>query len=227
MEIKQAKKEIIKYAKKMYTNDMINIFEGNISMRLEDRFIITPSQQSKEDMTEDMIVEMDGDGNVLNPSELYKPSSERKMHLEVFRLRPDVNAVVHNHSAYATAYAVAGKPIRTHALTEMILVFGEIPVVPYGRPGTDKIFAGFAEYLKYRNAVLLANHGVLTVGGSMLKAFGLAEAVEKLAQTLLYAKLLGGEQPIPSDEEEEIRDLGDKRRRTAIDDARTKILGLL
>jgi len=199
---------------------MVNIFEGNVSMRLEDRFLITPSQQSKEDMIEDMIIELDADGNILNPSVKYKPSSEVRMHLEVYRLRPDVNAVVHCHSAHATAYAVAGKPIRTQALTEMLLIFGEIPVVPYGTPGTERIFAGFKEHLAYNNAVLLANHGVLAVGDTLMKAYSIAEAVEKLAQTLLYVKLLGGEQPIPEEEERQIRAYGEQRRKAAIDSKR-------
>jgi L-fuculose-phosphate aldolase len=170
MTMKQAKEEMVKIAKKMYLSGMVNIFEGNISVRLEDRFLITPSQQSKEDMTEDMIIEISADGSILNPSDKYKPSSETGMHLEVYRLRPDVNAVVHNHSAYATAYAVAEKPIRTDALTEMLFMFGEIPVVPYGTPGTERIYAGFKEHLAYNSAVLLANHGVMAVGDTLLNA---------------------------------------------------------
>jgi len=216
MPIEQAKKEMIKIAKKMYLSGMVNIFEGNISVRLEDRFLITPSQQSKEDMTEDMIIEVDAEANVLNPSELYKPSSEIMMHLEVYRLRPDVNAVVHNHSAYATAYAVAGKPIRTKALTEVMVIFGEVPVVPYGTPGTERIYAGFAEHLDSRNAVLLANHGLMTVGDTLLNAYSQAEAVEKLAQTLLYAKLLGGEEPIPEEEAVQILAYGEQIRKKAM-----------
>ena len=216
MTIEQAKKEMIKIAKKMYLSGMVNIFEGNISVRLEDRFLITPSQQSKEDMTEDMIIEVDAEANVLNPSELYKPSSEIMMHLEVYRLRPDVNAVVHNHSAYATAYAVAGKPIRTKALTEVMVIFGEVPVVPYGTPGTERIYAGFAEHLDSHNAVLLANHGLMTVGDTLLNAYSQAEAVEKLAQTLLYAKLLGGEEPIPEEEAVQILAYGEQIRKKAM-----------
>ena len=218
--LKQAKEEIVKIAKKMYLSGMVNIFEGNVSMRLEDRYLITPSQQSKEDMTEDMIIEIDAGGKILNPSEKYKPSSEVKMHLEVYRLRPDVNAVVHCHSTYATAYAVAGKPIQTQALTEMLLIFGEIPLVPYGTPGTERIYAGFEEHLVNNNAVLLANHGVLTVGDTLLNAYSIAEAVEKLAQTLFYVKILGGEQPIPEEEARMIRSYGEQMRKAAINSKR-------
>jgi len=216
MSMKQAKEDIVNIAKKMYFSGMVNIFEGNVSVRFEDRFLITPSQQSKEDMTSDMVIEIGAEGDVLNPSESYKPSSETKMHLEVYRLRPDVNAVVHNHSPYATAYAAAGIPIKTKALTEMLLLFGEIPVAPYGTPGTERIYAGLKEHLACNNAVLLANHGVLAVGDTLLSAYSIAEAVEKLAQTLLYVKLLGGEQPIPEDEALQIRAYGEQLRKKAI-----------
>jgi L-fuculose-phosphate aldolase len=219
MLIKQAKEEIIKISKKMYLSGMVTIFEGNVSIRLEDRFLITPSQQAKEDMTEDMIFEIDADGNILTPS-AYKPSSEIKMHLEAYRVRPDVNAVLHCHSAYATAHAMTGKPLQTEALTEMLMIFGEIPIVPYGRPGTERICAGFKKHLAYNNAVLLANHGVLTVGDTLTKAYGVAEAVEKMAQILLYVKLLGGEQPIPEEENRNIRAFYEERRKAAIDSKR-------
>jgi L-fuculose-phosphate aldolase len=222
MTLNEAKKEIVKYAKKMYACGMVNIFEGNISMRLSDRFIITPSQQSKEDMTEEMIIEIDGNGTVLNPSDKYKPSSEVKMHFEVYRVRPDVNAVVHNHSAYATSYAVAGQPIKTRALTEALAVFGEVPVASYGTPGTDRIYADFARLLPTNNAILLANHGVLAVAPDILHAYSIAEAVEKLAQTLLLAKLIGGECPLPNGEDEQIIAYGLKKRKAAIEAAMPK-----
>ena len=223
MDLRQIKNEMAEIAKKMYLSGMVNIFEGNISVRVNDRFLITPSQQSKENMTEDMIIEVDAEGNVLNPSDKYKPSSEGKMHLAVYKLRPDVNAVVHNHSPYATAYAVAGKSIESTALTEMLGIFGEIPLVPYGTPGTERIYEGFPEHLKYHNAVLLANHGVLAVGETLLKAFSVAEAVEKIAQTLLYAELLGGGHSIPKEEVAMIREYSFQRRKKTIDAAQEAV----
>ena len=223
MDLQQSKNEIAAIAKKMYLSGMVNIFEGNISVRAKDRFLITPSQQSKENMTEDMIIELDEEGKVLNPSDKYKPSSESQMHLAAYKLRSDVNAVVHNHSPYATAFAVAGRAIKSTALTEMLGIFGEIPIVPYGTPGTERIYAGFPEHLKYNYAVLLANHGVLAVGETLFKAYSIAEAVEKIAQTLLYAELLGGGKSIPEKEAEMIREHGFQRRKKIIETAQEAV----
>lgn len=217
MDISIAKQEIIKTSKMMYRSGMVNMFEGNISMRFGDKFLITPSQQSKEDMLEEMIVELDAEGAILNPSEKYKPSSELTMHLAAYSLRPDVNAIVHNHSAYATAYAIAGQAISSDALTELNFIFGNIPVVPYGTPGTKRIHEHFDTYLKYNNAVLLSNHGVLTLGPNLTIAYSIAEAVEKIAQTLLLSKLLGKEKPLPAEELKQIRELGLEHRKKAIE----------
>ncbi len=216
MLVEEAKLEMIKYGKIMYHNGMVNMFEGNISLHFQDRFFITPSQQSKEDMTTDMIVELDEEGNVLNPSDNYKPSSEYRMHLKCYKLRPDINAVVHNHSLYATAYAVAGKSIKSDALTEMNLMFGEIPLAAYGTPGTDAITKDFPKYLSNGNALLLANHGLLTVGYNLQLAYSVAEAVEKIAQMLFLVKHLGGESALPEEELTMLRTAGEMRRKESI-----------
>ncbi|MDD6043792.1 MAG: class II aldolase/adducin family protein [Eubacteriaceae bacterium] len=154
MTASEVKRKIIEVVQTEYKNGMVNMFEGNVSARFEDRFFITPSQVEKMSMEEDMIIEIDKDGNILYAKEGYKPSSELFMHLEVYKLRPDVNAVVHNHSLYATAFAVNNMPLETDALTEANISFGPIPVVPYGTPGTDKIYKDFDKYLIDNWAVL-------------------------------------------------------------------------
>ena len=109
-----------------------------MSVRYEDKMLITPSQINKEIMTPEMIIETDMEGNILYQPENLHPSSETKMHLEVYHVRSDVQAVVHNHSIYATAYAINGMPIVSDALTEINVTLGQVPVVPYGTPGTDR-----------------------------------------------------------------------------------------
>ncbi len=121
------------------------------------------------------------------------------MHLEIYRLRPDVGAVAHTHSAYATAFALAGLPLRCQ-LAELFLFFGgEIPCCAYGEPGTAAVYAEFEKYFgdQGKDAVLLANHGPVAVGRDLEEAFSRAEALEKLAKTALLARLLGGESPLP------------------------------
>ena len=126
----ELKQGIVDIVKKEYRLQMVNMFEGNVSVRYEDKMLITPSQINKEIMTPEMIIETDMEGNILYQPENLHPSSETKMHLEVYHVRSDVQAVVHNHSIYATAYAINGMPIVSDALTEMNVTFGQVPVVP-------------------------------------------------------------------------------------------------
>ena len=205
MTLQQAKEQMVTYFRTMYHNGMVTLFEGNISMRWEDRFLITPSQQDKETMTADMILEVDGSGQVLNDVPGKRPSSELKMHLEVYRLRPDVQACVHNHSPFATAFAAAGLPIISDGIAESNELFGEVPIVPYGRPGTAEISRAFGPILAEYSAVLLENHGVLTMGPNLTLAFSLAEGVEKIAKILTITKILGGEKSLPKEELETLR----------------------
>ena len=150
------------------------------------------------------------------------PSSERMMHLEVYRLRPDVTAVVHNHSLYATAYAMNNLPLESDSLTEMNITFGTVPVVPYGTPGSDRIYKDFKKYLGNRYAVLLGNHGVLTFGSSLTLAYSYAEAVEKIAQTMYVARQIGQEVKIPKEEVEALRAYADMKRQKEIEKAMNK-----
>lgn len=188
---KTLREQIVAVVKKEYQMQMVNMFEGNVSARIRDRIWVTPSQVSKEEMREDMLIEMNLSGEIIHCPEGFRPSSETGMHLEVYRLCPDVNAVLHNHSTYATAYAVNHMPIPAGYLTEIDMFFGEIPVVPYGRPGTEEIYREFDQYLPGKKALLLANHGVLTMAEEVPLAYSYAEAVEKAAKTLYVAGRLG------------------------------------
>ena len=206
--------EIVSYFRRLYHSGMVNLFEGNISVRYGDHYLITPSQQDKDSMTPDMILEVDEEGNVIVGNGV--PSSEFKMHREVYRLRPDVCACVHTHSPVATAFAVAGREIVTNGLAEGNVVLGKVPVAPYGRPGTEDIYAHFSEFLPEYNAILLGNHGVVTVGPDLSTAFSLTEAVEKTAKIVLIAQFLGGENSIPEDELQLLRQYGSYMRHKAM-----------
>jgi len=195
----QGKREqIVRCFRKLYEQGTINLFEGNFSARDGENVLMTPSQQNKETMTPEMLVVLDAEGHLLSSNGL-QPSSEARMHLEIYRLRRDLGAVVHTHSAFASAFALAGMPIRTE-LAELYLYYGgEIPCCAYGAPGTDAVFAEFERYFlrEQKDVVLLANHGLVAAGRDVEEAFSRAEAVEKLAKTALLARLLGGESPLP------------------------------
>lgn len=217
--ITEIKAQIIEIVKREYQTGMVNIFEGNVSARVGNRIFITPSQVSKDTITADMLIETDMQGNIVYQPDGYQPSSEAKMHLEVYRLRPDVKAVVHNHSPYATAYAINNMPIESEALTEMNITFGTIPVVPYGTPGTQEIYASFKDFIPNRYALLLANHGVLTFGFSLELAYSYAEAVEKIAHTLCISKQLGVPANLPMSEIAGLRQFSKMKRAKEIEAA--------
>lgn len=194
----ECKQQVIEIAKKLYLRQMVNTNEGNVSIRLGDRVYITPSQVNKEHLTPQVIAVTDLAGNQLEGE--LKPSSEILMHLYVYSLRDDVSGIVHNHSPYATAFAIAGKPIVTKGYTEMIYLYDQIPVAEYGAPGTMRITSGIERYVHQTDVMLLANHGLLAMGNDLTDAYQKAESIESIAKTLLLARMLGGEQPLPQRE---------------------------
>ncbi len=120
------------------------------------------------------------------------PSSEIKMHLYVYRMRPDIKAVVHAHPPTATAFATAGISLTDPVLPEVMLTVGPVPLTKYATPSTDEVPKSIAPYIKKNNAILLANHGVLTLGKDVTEALHRMERVEHLAKIILVAEQLGG-----------------------------------
>ena len=214
MNFLKEKEEIVRTVQRMYRSGMTNLFEGNVSARAGDVMLLTPSQQDKEQMTPEMIVELDLDGNILYAPDGLRPSCEYRMHAAVYSMRPDVRAIVHTHSTAATAFALAGQPIASDSHLELNLLFGQVPVAPYGMLGTEKIYAGFAPLLADYHVLLLANHGVLAVAKDLTTAYARAEAVEKMAKTLWMTRLLGSETPLPPEELAQIRIDGQAARHT-------------
>jgi L-fuculose-phosphate aldolase len=122
------------------------------------------------------------------------PSSEWPLHREIYNRRPDVNAVCHGHPPWATAFAAAGQPLTGCLLPEIVATLGAVPLAPYGTPGTEEVPAAVSSLVADHSALLLANHGVVTMGDSLTTAFYRLESVERLAQVTLLARLAGGEQ---------------------------------
>lgn len=165
---------------------------GNISCRIpgQDKVAITPSGMSYEELRPEDIVVVDLGGNIVGGNR--KPSIELPLHLAIYNTRVDVQAIVHTHSPYATAMAVARKEI-PGAVEDMVqIVGGNVRVSEYALPGTELLGFNTLEALKGRNAVLLANHGMIGVGRNLNEAFRVCQVVEKSAQIVLFARLMGG-----------------------------------
>ena len=188
--IHEHKFEIVQIGKMMYERRFIVAGDGNISVRLgDDTILATPTTLCKGMLTPDQIVKLDLAGKVLDGE--YQPSSEIKMHLAAYRTRPDVNAVVHAHPPISTGFAVAGIPLDQLILAEMVVNFGAIPLTPYHSPSTAELAETVAEKVRCYDAVLMANHGVMTIGPDVYTAYHRLEMVEQFAVISLVAHVLG------------------------------------
>jgi L-fuculose-phosphate aldolase len=164
--------------------------DGNISLRLDPRRILTsPTNISKGMMAPDDMVITDLDGQKL--SGRRNPSSELAMHLLIYRRRPDINAVCHAHPPVATGFAASGVPLNKAILSELVLSLGCIPVARYGTPGTPELTEAIEPLVQSYDAILMANHGVVTYGQDLLTAFFRMETTEHFARVTLVTELLG------------------------------------
>lgn len=198
-------REIIRVAKKMEEQELVNTFEGNLSIMQDGLMYITPARTRKSTLTEEMIAVFDADDNQIYGTK--KASSEKIMHLTSYKIRDDINAAIHCHSPYLTAHAMCHVPIEYRCHPEILFHFRDIPVMPYGQPGTAAIVENGKEILEKRNLVLLANHGVLAVGSTLEKAFQRIEAAEKFAKMISYCKNIGPVVNIPESEVERIMNI--------------------
>ncbi|HBF86237.1 MAG TPA: class II aldolase family protein [Clostridiales bacterium] len=189
----EIKRQICEIGKRIYNQGMVAANDGNISVKIsDDEFLCTPTGVSKGFMTPEYICKVDGEGKVIEANQGFKPSSEIKMHMRVYKERPDVNSVVHAHPIYATSFAIAGIPLTQPIMPEAVISLGYVPIAKYGTPSTEEIPDAVSEYLQHFDAVLLANHGALTYSDTLLNAYHKMESVEFYAKLLFNARLLGG-----------------------------------
>ena len=184
------RKEICEVGRRVYQRGYVAANDGNISVRMEaDRVLCTPTGVSKGYLGEHMLAICDMDGEQIAGS--MKISSEIRMHLEIYKLRSDVNSVVHAHPPTATGFAVAGIELTQCVLPEVIVSLGGVPLAAYGTPGGPDIVEPMKPLLRQYDAVLMANHGVVTLGQHVMDAHFKMETVEHFAKIALVAHQLG------------------------------------
>ncbi|NLN81661.1 MAG: class II aldolase/adducin family protein [Clostridiales bacterium] len=204
----EIKKQICEIGKRIYDKGMVAANDGNISVRIgKNLFLCTPTGVSKGFMTPEYICKVDGEGKVIQANPGFKPSSEIKMHMRVYKERPDVNAVVHAHPLYATGFAIAGKPLSQPIMPEAVIALGCVPIAEYGTPSTDEIPEAVSKYLQNFDAVLLENHGALTYSDSLLNAYYKMESVEFYARLLYISCQLGGPKELSKAQVERLYDI--------------------
>ncbi len=197
---------VVEIGRRLYDGGYITALEGNVSVRLgDDRLLTTPKGVCKGYLTPEMLVVTDMSGKRVAGDR--DPSTELLMHLAVYELRPDVQAVVHAHPPVATGFAAAGIPLDRAVLAEVVTTLGSIPIAPYGTPSTMELADAVRQYIRAHDGLLLANHGALSVGNDLFAAYYKMETVEHFARISLVARLLGREQVLSRQEVERLQGL--------------------
>jgi L-fuculose-phosphate aldolase len=184
------KQQLLYFGKLLQDRFFVSGTDGNLSVRLDDqRIMITPTGLSKGMMTSGDFVIVDPEGKKISGQR--EVSTEIDMHLSIYRKRPDIWAVVHAHPCTATGFASAGLPLNEPLCTEILMTLGEIPLAPYATTGTIELSESLSPFIGRYNAILMANHGVVAFGRSLLQAYQRIEAVEHFARVILVAHQLG------------------------------------
>ena len=183
----QAKKLIVEIGRRMYLKNFVAANDGNISCKVDDETIwTTPTGVSKGFLSEDELVKMRLDGTVISQGE-RAPSGEVKMHLRIYNENKDVMAVCHAHPPVATSFAIAGMALNQAIYSEALVNLGSVPCVHYETPGSEQLADSIAPYVRNYNALLLANHGAVTWGTSLMEAWYRLESAEHYATVVMYS----------------------------------------
>ena len=200
--------EICEIGKRLYDKGFVPGSSGNISYRIGNDFLISPSGSCLGELSAENLVMTDMEGNSHAGKE--KPSSERFMHIEIYKRRPDVNCIIHAHPPKSTAISVAGMDLKEPLIAEAVISVGDIPLVKYETPSTHKLAADVADHFIDHDAVLMANHGVTTCGKDLKKTFYKMETIEFLSEIYLLTGLLGKKNEIPAEKVAELIKIREK-----------------
>jgi len=190
MQLKTAREDIARFMRRLYRQGLTTTSGGNISTRLGDgRFLLTASQHDKGRLQAADVGILDAAGRNLTPR--LRPSIESGMHLAVYRARPDVDAIVHAHPPFVSAFCASNRQIDTHLVAESYAILRELAYAPYLPMGTAALAEAVGAAAGKSVCILMANHGALTLGHGLLEAFDRMEVLEAAARLTLYTHLLG------------------------------------
>lgn len=191
----QIKKQLVEICHKIHAKGFVAATDGNISVRIdENKILCTPTSLPKEKIRISDLIVISIDGNIISGNR--KPSTEIKMHLAIYNNRDDVNAVIHAHPVYATAFASSKFALDIPFLPEVILSIGKVPVCKYATPSTDEVVKSILPFVQKTNLLLLQNHGVVTFGKNLQEAYYLLEKLEHTAKVFSVAMTFNGVRPL-------------------------------
>ena len=201
-------KEIIEYGKLCGIKNFTPGYSGNISARYKDGLLITTSGSSNGYLKKEHIVYTDFEGKSLEKGK--KPSSEKFLHIEIYKQRPDINYIIHVHAPYLSSFASAGKDLMAPIMAENVFYFGGIPLADYALPSTRELVDNTIKFFDKYDAVLMANHGFIVGAKTIEDAYLKLELAESYAQVVLNTEILGGAKYLSGEEEQKILELRNK-----------------
>lgn len=202
----EVRQEIVKAARLMHSRGLIAGHDGNISVRVgPGKLVCTPSGVNKGFIEEKDLVMVDLDGRLLRGG--AEPSSEIRMHLQVYRRRDDVGCVIHAHPPHCVACTLVGIRLTEPVVPEAAFVLGAVPTAPYATPGTEEVPRSIEPYIATCRGILLERHGSLTVGADVREAYNRLEALEHVAQLLFLARNLGDVPPLSPEQVRSLKDV--------------------
>ncbi|MBN2172945.1 MAG: class II aldolase/adducin family protein [Bacteroidales bacterium] len=205
MEQLKEKERVAYFMRRMYEQRLTTSTGGNISLKVGEKILITPSQTDKARMVAESIGSMTLNGRVL--SHRFKASMENKMHLAIYHKRPDVKAIIHGHPIFATSFAICGKKVMTNLAGESRAILGEPVMADYKLMGTQELADVVAEASLRGNVILMENHGVITLGDTLVEAFDRIEVLEAAAKMTLITQMIGNPKELNAEELKEIDNL--------------------
>jgi L-fuculose-phosphate aldolase len=202
----QHRHEIVHFGRLLHQTGLVAATDGNLSVRLGDsNFLCTPTLMSKGMMAAEDLVVVDALGHKVMGER--NVSSEIAMHLFIYRNRSDVGAVVHAHPPTATGFAAAGIPLDSALCSEIVITLGTVPLANYETPGTPELAEALAPLVGEHDAILMANHGVVTYGEDLLSAYMNMETVEHYAKIALVTHMLGRQKPLSETHLSKLREI--------------------
>ena len=200
---RQSRREIVFFGKMLHDRGYVAAMDGNLSVRLdEERILATPTAMCKGMMRPSDMVIVDVEGHCL--AGRRRVSSEIGMHLLIYKMRPDIHAVVHAHPTTATGFAAAGMALTQPLVSEVVVGLGSIPLARYGTPGTPELWEALEPFVPEYDAILMSNHGVVAYGGDLHQAYMKMETVEHFAQIALVTHILGKQEPLAGQDLEKL-----------------------
>ena len=198
-------KKIIKYGQLCGEKNFTPGYSGNISARYKDKMFITTSGSSNAYLTEKQVVLTDFEGKSLEKNK--KPSSEKFLHIGIYKLRPEINFIIHVHAPYLSSFASSGKDLMAPIMAENVFYFGGIPLADYALPSTMQLVENTIKFFDKYDAVLMANHGFVVASKTIEDAYMKLELAESYAQVVLNTHILGGAKVLSDEDAKEILDM--------------------